>query len=123
MFIASALAQDEKRAGTGPHGSSQSELLLLHTVLNLLRHVQVLLNGGRGFGSERFDGRDIAVLRVTLHQNQRLVVGAQTPFGRPGQPAELASIYVQLAASDASYATGQIYGSSVARVTRKAAPT
>jgi NAD(P)-dependent dehydrogenase (short-subunit alcohol dehydrogenase family) len=38
--------------------------------------------------------------------------GGQTPIGRPGQPAELASIYVQLAASDASYATGQIYGSS-----------
>jgi NAD(P)-dependent dehydrogenase (short-subunit alcohol dehydrogenase family) len=38
--------------------------------------------------------------------------GGHTPFGRPGQPAELASIYVQLAASDASYATGQVYGSS-----------
>lgn len=38
--------------------------------------------------------------------------GGQTSFGRPGQPAELASIYVQLAASDASYATGQIYGSA-----------
>jgi NAD(P)-dependent dehydrogenase (short-subunit alcohol dehydrogenase family) len=38
--------------------------------------------------------------------------GKQTPFGRPGQPAELASIYVQLAASDASFATGQVYGSS-----------
>jgi NAD(P)-dependent dehydrogenase (short-subunit alcohol dehydrogenase family) len=38
--------------------------------------------------------------------------GAQTPLGRPGQPAELASIYVQLAASDASYANGQIYGSN-----------
>jgi NAD(P)-dependent dehydrogenase (short-subunit alcohol dehydrogenase family) len=38
--------------------------------------------------------------------------GKQTPFGRPGQPAELASIYVQLAASDASYANGQIYGAS-----------
>src|SRR5215471_1374211 len=38
--------------------------------------------------------------------------GGQTPMGRPGQPAELASIYVQLAAEDASYATGQIYGSS-----------
>jgi len=38
--------------------------------------------------------------------------GSQTPFGRPGQPVELASIYVQLAAADASYATGQIYGSS-----------
>jgi NAD(P)-dependent dehydrogenase (short-subunit alcohol dehydrogenase family) len=38
--------------------------------------------------------------------------GGKTPLGRPGQPAELASIYVQLAASDASFATGQIYGSS-----------
>ncbi|HEY6899367.1 MAG TPA: SDR family oxidoreductase [Puia sp.] len=38
--------------------------------------------------------------------------GGQTVFGRPGQPAELASIYVQLAAQDASFATGQVYGSS-----------
>jgi NAD(P)-dependent dehydrogenase (short-subunit alcohol dehydrogenase family) len=38
--------------------------------------------------------------------------GSQTVLGRPGQPAELASIYVQLAAEDASFATGQIYGSS-----------
>ena len=38
--------------------------------------------------------------------------GGQTPMGRPGQPAELGSIYVQLAASDASYATGQVYGSA-----------
>ncbi|NPU12879.1 SDR family oxidoreductase [Bradyrhizobium sp. 83012] len=38
--------------------------------------------------------------------------GGQTPLGRPGQPAELGSIYVQLAAADASYANGQVYGSS-----------
>jgi NAD(P)-dependent dehydrogenase (short-subunit alcohol dehydrogenase family) len=38
--------------------------------------------------------------------------GSMTPLGRAGQPAELASIYVQLAASDASYANGQVYGSS-----------
>ena len=38
--------------------------------------------------------------------------GGQTPMGRPGQPAELASIYVQLAAADASYATGHIYGAA-----------
>jgi NAD(P)-dependent dehydrogenase (short-subunit alcohol dehydrogenase family) len=38
--------------------------------------------------------------------------GDQTPMGRPGQPAELASIYVQLAAEDASYATGQVYGAA-----------
>jgi NAD(P)-dependent dehydrogenase (short-subunit alcohol dehydrogenase family) len=36
--------------------------------------------------------------------------GGATPLGRPGQPAELGSIYVQLAANDASYATGQVYG-------------
>jgi len=38
--------------------------------------------------------------------------GGDTPLGRPGQPAELASIYVQLAAEDASYATGQVYGAA-----------
>lgn len=38
--------------------------------------------------------------------------GGQTPLGRPGQPAELASIYVQLAADDASYANGQVYGAA-----------
>jgi NAD(P)-dependent dehydrogenase (short-subunit alcohol dehydrogenase family) len=36
--------------------------------------------------------------------------GSTDVFGRPGQPAELASIYVQLAASDASFTTGNIYG-------------
>jgi len=36
--------------------------------------------------------------------------GSTAPMGRPGQPAELGSIYVQLAASDASYTTGQVYG-------------
>lgn len=38
--------------------------------------------------------------------------GGDTPMGRPGQPAELASIYVQLADPMASYATGQIYGAA-----------
>ncbi len=38
--------------------------------------------------------------------------GSMTPLGRPGQPVELCGIYVQLAADDASFATGQIYGSS-----------
>ncbi len=45
-------------------------------------------------------------------QEKLMSFGSQTPFGRPGQPAELASIYVQLAAADGSFATGQIYGSS-----------
>ena len=36
--------------------------------------------------------------------------GATAPLGRPGQPAELAGIYVRLAEDDGSYTTGSIYG-------------
>jgi NAD(P)-dependent dehydrogenase (short-subunit alcohol dehydrogenase family) len=36
--------------------------------------------------------------------------GQDTPLGRPGQPAELAAIYVLLASHESSYATGQVYG-------------
>jgi NAD(P)-dependent dehydrogenase (short-subunit alcohol dehydrogenase family) len=36
--------------------------------------------------------------------------GGNYPLERAGQPAELASIYVQLAAQDGSYITGNIYG-------------
>ena len=36
--------------------------------------------------------------------------GSTAPLKRPGQPVELASIYVQLAANDASYTTANIYG-------------
>ncbi len=38
--------------------------------------------------------------------------GGQTPIGRAGQPVELCGIYVQLAANDGSYATGQVYGAA-----------
>jgi len=38
--------------------------------------------------------------------------GADTPYGRPGQPVEIAPVYVELAASELSYASGQVYGVS-----------
>jgi NAD(P)-dependent dehydrogenase (short-subunit alcohol dehydrogenase family) len=38
--------------------------------------------------------------------------GQKSPFGRPGQPAELAPIYVLLAAADASYITGEVFGAT-----------
>jgi NAD(P)-dependent dehydrogenase (short-subunit alcohol dehydrogenase family) len=44
--------------------------------------------------------------------DKQQMFGSWTALARPGQPAELASIYVQLAASDASFASGQVYGSS-----------
>lgn len=45
-------------------------------------------------------------------QEKLVEFGGNTPLGRPGQPAELASIYVQLAANSGSYANGQVYGSA-----------
>ena len=36
--------------------------------------------------------------------------GSKTPIGRPGQPAELAGVYVLLASDESSYITGEIYG-------------
>ena len=36
--------------------------------------------------------------------------GAETPIGRPGQPAELAGSSVLLASNEASEATGQVFG-------------
>ncbi|KFC19579.1 SDR family oxidoreductase [Chryseobacterium sp. FH1] len=53
-------------------------------------------------------------LEVSGGQTQENLVkfGDDTPLGRPGQPAELASIFVQLADNSGSFATGQIYGSA-----------
>lgn len=36
--------------------------------------------------------------------------GTDTPMGRPGQPVEVASIYVLLASQESSYVSGEIYG-------------
>jgi len=36
--------------------------------------------------------------------------GEDTPLGRPGQPAELASVYVFLASQESSYVSGEIIG-------------
>jgi len=45
-------------------------------------------------------------------QEKLVVFGQKTPMKRPGQPVELASIYVQLADNSGSYSTGQIYGAA-----------
>jgi NAD(P)-dependent dehydrogenase (short-subunit alcohol dehydrogenase family) len=36
--------------------------------------------------------------------------GSEVPMKRPGQPAELAPIYVVLASQESSFVTGEIYG-------------
>lgn len=38
--------------------------------------------------------------------------GGDTPLKRPGQPAEIAPLYVTLATTEASYVTGQVFGAS-----------
>jgi NAD(P)-dependent dehydrogenase (short-subunit alcohol dehydrogenase family) len=41
--------------------------------------------------------------------------GAETPYGRPGQPAEIAPLFVQLADPTASYTSGNVYPSTGGR--------
>lgn len=36
--------------------------------------------------------------------------GTQTPFGRPGQPVEIAPVYVLLASQEGSYISGEVFG-------------
>ena len=38
--------------------------------------------------------------------------GSETPMGRPGQPAEIAPLYVFLASQESSYSTGGTFGST-----------
>ena len=38
--------------------------------------------------------------------------GAETPLGRPGQPAEIAPLFVTLASAEASFSSGQVFGAS-----------
>ena len=39
-------------------------------------------------------------------------LGGEVPYGRPGQPVEIAPIYVLLASQEGSYITGEIYGAT-----------
>ena len=41
--------------------------------------------------------------------------GGDTPLGRPGQPAEIAPVFVLLASAESSYTTGNVYGSTGGR--------
>jgi NAD(P)-dependent dehydrogenase (short-subunit alcohol dehydrogenase family) len=57
------------------------------------------------------------VLQVTGGQPPEAIpqFGANTPYGRPGQPVELAPLYVMLASAESSYASGQVLGESAGR--------
>ena len=50
-------------------------------------------------------------LQVTGGQTEENLAkfGQETPMGRPGQPAELAPLYVLLASEESSYSTGQVF--------------
>ena len=80
--------------------------------MNYVKSLAKQLGSRRAFGS--MASRRVRYGRrcrsAAARRRRRLRSLAATPLGRPGQPAELASIYVQLAA-DASFATGQVYGS------------
>jgi NAD(P)-dependent dehydrogenase (short-subunit alcohol dehydrogenase family) len=56
-------------------------------------------------------------LQVTGGQlpDKLVTFGQNTPLGRPGQPVEIAPVYVLLASAEATDITGQVYGASGGR--------
>lgn len=55
------------------------------------------------------------LIASTMPAEKVKTFGANTGFGRPAQPIELAKIYVFLASEDASYVTGEVYGATGGR--------
>lgn len=45
-------------------------------------------------------------------QEKLVQFGQNTPLGRPGQPAELAPLYVFLASQESSYISGEVLGAT-----------
>ncbi|MBO1021926.1 SDR family oxidoreductase [Methylobacterium sp. SD274] len=45
-------------------------------------------------------------------QDKLVTFGADTPLGRPGQPAEIAPLYMTLASAEAIYSSRQVFGAS-----------
>jgi NAD(P)-dependent dehydrogenase (short-subunit alcohol dehydrogenase family) len=56
-------------------------------------------------------------LQISGGATQQKVVsfGSDTPLGRPGEPAELATLYVMLASPESSYSSGQVIGAQGGR--------
>jgi NAD(P)-dependent dehydrogenase (short-subunit alcohol dehydrogenase family) len=52
------------------------------------------------------------LIPMSFDEEKTKEFGANTAFGRPAQPAELAPIYVFLASPQASYITGEVYGAT-----------
>ncbi|TWT87248.1 putative oxidoreductase YghA [Pseudobythopirellula maris] len=55
------------------------------------------------------------LIPATMPEDKVKNFGANTVFGRPAQPAELAPMYVWLASPEASYVTGEVYGATGGR--------
>jgi len=88
-------------------GRAQTKAATMNYVKSLAK--QLAVGHPRQWGRSRAD-LDSAADRRGRFGAEIQNFGSTTVFGRPGQPVELASIYVQLAAADASFATGNIYG-------------
>lgn len=50
------------------------------------------------------------LIPATMPAEKAQQFGQDSPLGRPGQPAELAPVYVFLASTDSSYITGEVIG-------------
>lgn len=52
---------------------------------------------------------------MSLPAGKNAQFGADAPLGRPGQPGELAPLYVLLASDDSRYVSGEVIGATGGR--------
>jgi NAD(P)-dependent dehydrogenase (short-subunit alcohol dehydrogenase family) len=55
---------------------------------------------------------NFAVPPATMPDSTVKKFGADTAFGRPAQPVELAPLFVFLASNEARFVTGEVYGAT-----------
>lgn len=101
IIASSSVNSDAPNPTLAPYAATKS------AIANLSASLAQLL-GGRGIRVNSVAPGPIwtPLIPSTMPRDAVASFGADTPLGRPGQPAELAPIYVLLASDDASYVSG-----------------
>jgi hypothetical protein len=106
-----ALIEKEGRKGVALPGDLRNQAFcekLVEDAIKALGGLDILVNN-KGI---RVNGVAPGPIWTPLQVSGGATFGGVTPTVRPGQPAELGSIYVQLADNGAKNSTGQVYGAA-----------
>jgi NAD(P)-dependent dehydrogenase (short-subunit alcohol dehydrogenase family) len=101
IIASSSIQSDQPSPGLLPYAATKA------AIANMTASLAQML-GEKGIRANSVAPGPIwtPLIPATLPEEAVEQFGADTPLGRPGQPAELASVYVLLASDEASYISG-----------------